>query len=378
MVEASPNAANSETDAAQPARPSVMRCRDCNYDLRGVPAAPPPTASSSQNKRANPSDFDNNLADSAAGVDPPAATEPEGYPSFKCPECGRTFMPGDPTSYRSSELLDRPALRRYLLRRGLPMIVLIVAVTAGVLFSWIPFPAPMAPQLGVDDWRTWIWLGDRYGWDAVGADTEVYRWDDQPRRFREYEPVLDEAGDVVGRDLAWEVARLGDDDWRIRVTRDDVSWGAVLQAWNATRDRLFGLRQRGPIGPGVDPFVVRGTEAEALTAMVRAWNADIQTDAPLDPEAEAVWLWHPEQRRVMETPIDDAEAIIGYDPRDVDHPAHPRSSSPFAARPTPADRADSNGDSASTPEKSLDAGEKDTNDSDRGADGSRQQETPPD
>jgi hypothetical protein len=320
-----------------------MQCLDCGYDLRGLvthTAAQSPTPVAISPHPAAAGHHHTHPLDPNAAFDPHAPlhatpnpdadhpTDPApGYPEpFHCPECGRPFNPFNPETYRDTATSMRRRVR-WTMRRVLPVVLIVLIVTTGITFSWIPHPAPIAPQFRIDDWRTWIWFDERYGWESISFSEQVFRWGDHVRRVQSTLPTLGPDGDPDGRTLAWEVERLDAETWALRVHDADADWARILWAWNMTRDRLFGLVMvDGPADePG--PFEFVGSEEGLLTAAVKHWNLTLKTALPRDPSGQ-VWIWHPTEERVMPTSRAHATELIGYDPFDPNDPAHPQYRSP--------------------------------------------------
>lgn len=292
----------------------VMRCRRCSYDLRGLIEG----LSERDADRLDEADvgrFDDGAwpareFERLGGDDDEAGGLP-------CPECGLPFDPDDPETYDTS---DGRTLAAFTLKKGLPWALVITAVVAAVVLSWIPLPAPLSPAYGIDDWRTWVWFDDFYGWEARTLENDVFWWAGETRGVRRFEVVTDASGSRRG-DEQWSIIRDGD-EWTFELLAEGVAWREVLPAWNATRDRLFGLMQRGEPTKTPEPFTFTGGEAAFLTEMIKRWGLDIQAATPRgDPDR--VWVWHPGEERVIEVAVDDAAAIIGYDPRDPSDPSHP-------------------------------------------------------
>lgn len=236
-----------------------------------------------------------------------------------CPECGRAFDPADGKTMR-------PCLKREERARRVLMWALIVAGSVlafvAVERAWVIRPASLSTSRYFDTrLALWEWRGRFYGWDTRRmGDLKIAYWVwgelDRPTTVvgrgpdsRWQRPGGSDA--TRGPDVElWRVER-GEHDWTVTVHDPGVAYETIVSSFNATRDRLLGVRPLArAMGAVAEPFEVRGSEDEILTELFKRYGIRVE---PVLQEAEQthVWVWDEAQEKLVRVTVDAARAM-GY------------------------------------------------------------------
>lgn len=282
-----------------------MFCKGCRYDLRGIVEIASERGTADR-------------------VEPDGKRRGSDGPS--CPECGREF---DPSRRRTYDRKPGGLIWVFLATRVVPSVVAALVIVWLVALGWIPLPGPLTPGWQSGGWSLWHWRGDRYGYversmrvpGSASVDVRLFVWADAVRGVEGFAAVADDEGRPAGRERVWRVRRSGD-VWRISAEAG-VRLEEVMAGWNATRGTFrFGLFTYGDPQPPSRRFAFEGGEAEALTAMSRAWGVHMQPGRPRHRDGHA-WVWDPWREAVARVPDKAAWLHAGYDVRDVWTPRHP-------------------------------------------------------
>ncbi|MFG0292787.1 MAG: hypothetical protein ACF8MJ_06485 [Phycisphaerales bacterium JB050] len=271
MSEDGPPDALPETPA-KPANPIPMFCLNCYHDLGGVPIE-----------------------------------EGKGF----CPECGKPFDTATPSTYARRR---RSPLELLLLRRIAPGISITLLIFTLLWYGWIPRPVALFGRAGPapagvyfpEKSSLWMWAGSLYGTETVRLNrsvAETWFWKTRIRRVRVFDPGT---GDQL-----WEVefkpdrSRPGGGVWSMRVVRPVPLAYDLLGSFRLTRERILGLAV-GEYDPRVivEPFEVTGSEADILSAYIRATGIPV---TPIRSERDQLvfWIFDDELERLIQ--VDSAE-----------------------------------------------------------------------
>lgn len=243
-----------EPPAEAPASPTPMFCLSCHHDLGGV------------------------VVGERGGL---------------CPECGRAFQPEQPGSYAARK---RGRLELILLRRVLPGVAIGLLLFTLLWYGLLPRPVALFGRYGPapegirfpERSSLWMWTGSLYGPETVRLNrhiAEVWLWNDHVREVR----VFDSG------DPAWEVFFEPDADqpgggiWTMRLLRPVPLTFDLLSSFRLTRERILGLVVgEHDASVTVEPFEVIGSEADVLSAYIRATGVSVR---PIRSEQDQVAFW---------------------------------------------------------------------------------------
>lgn len=263
--------------------PPAMFCRRCFHDLRGI------------NPREN--------GESA------------------CPECARAFDSAQPRSFARRQ---RSRAELILLRRIAPVFLVVLLGFWLLWHAWIPRPIALFGGWGATHSQVrspsqstlWIWTGKLYGpatiWTGL-SNAEAWVWEDRVRRVRGY--------DRSSGELAWEVLwdpqpeADGGGLWTARILRPIPQDFDFLGGFRATRERMLGILL-GDHDPQltIEPFEVSGSEADLLSAYIRATGISIR---PIqnDEDQSEFWVFDEDLERLILVDRDelDRRGIVPHD-----------------------------------------------------------------
>ena len=249
-----------------------MFCRKCHHDLGGIPSA-------------------------------------DG--GSECPECGRGF---DPDKSKTFAVRQRGAFELLLLRRIAPGFLLGLALFWMIWHAWIPRPVALFGRHGpVFDGvprpevsSLWVWAGGLYGTEQVRLQRHVAEadvWQSRVRRVRVFDP---DSGD-----LNWEVlfepreSEPGGGIWTVRLPEAVPLTFDLLSSFRLTRDGILGIVVgEHDASSLIEPFEVTGSEADVLSAYVRASGISVRPIRQTDDQV-AFWIFDDDTQRLVQ--VDEAE-----------------------------------------------------------------------
>ncbi len=219
---------------------------------------------------------------------------------YTCSECGRPFDPEDPRSYAPRQ---RSRLEVLLLRRIAPVTMLVLLVFTLLWYAWIPRPLAMFGRWGPSPESVrfperstlWVWRDTLYGPESIrtgNSVSEAWVWNGRVRSVRSFALSGGKADTATP---AWEVLwnpagpDTPDGQWTMRVLRPIPLSFDLLEGFRATRERILGI----VVGEHdssitVEPFEVTGSEAEILSAYIRATRVSVR---PIRSERDQEWFW---------------------------------------------------------------------------------------
>lgn len=224
----------------------------------------------------------------------------------KCPECARPFDPADTSSYAAR---PRSRLEVFVFRRLAPALMLILLCFTLLWNAWIPRPIALFGRLGAshpqvrDPGRStlWIWAGSLYGPTTIWtghSNAEAWVWNNRVRRVQKFDHSTGE--------LAWEVlwqpdqVAEGGGIWTVRVLRPIPQDFDLIGGFRATRDRLLGvLLGQHDASLEILPFEVRGSEADVLSAYIRATGITVRPIKNEDDQ-RLFWIFDEQQGRLVQ------------------------------------------------------------------------------
>jgi hypothetical protein len=258
--------------AAVSDEPTPVFCRKCHHDLGGIQA-------------------------SSRG--------------YACPECGQTFDPGKPKTFA---VRQRSAFELLLLRRVAPGVLLALAVFWLLWHAWIPRPValfgrhgPAPAQIRMPELSSlWVWGDGLYGTEEVRLQRHIAEadlWDSRVRRVRVFDPNSGE--------LNWEVlfepreGEPGGGIWTVRLPEAVPLTFDLLSSFRLTRDGILGIvvGEHDP-SESIEPFEVTGSEADVLSAYIRASGISVRPIRQTDDQV-AFWIFDDDQQRLVQ--VDEAE-----------------------------------------------------------------------
>jgi len=243
-----------------------------------------------------------------------------------CSECGRPFDPENPSTYAGRQ---RSRLELILLRRIAPGLMVGLLLLTLLWYAWIPRPLALFGRFGPspesirfpERSTLWVWGDSLYGPETIrtaGSVSEAWVWNSRVRSVRGYAPSSDL---LEGGELAWEVLwRPGgpagsEGQWTMRVVRPLPLRFDLLEGFRETRENILGIVV-GEHDPSitVEPFEVTGSEADILSAYIRATGVSVR---PIRSEREQVlfWVFDTELDRLVQ--VDESELLRrGIEPLD--------------------------------------------------------------
>lgn len=228
-----------------------------------------------------------------------------------CPECGRAFDTAKPSTFAHRQ---RGPWELFLFRRIAPGISIALLVFTLLWYGWIPRPVALFGRNGPapagvyfpEKSSLWMWAGSLYGTETVRLNrsvAEAWFWNNRIRRVQVFDPGT---GDQL-----WEVqfkpdrSKPGGGVWSMRVVRPVPLAYDLLGSFRLTRERILGLAV-GEYDPRVivEPFEVTGSEADILSAYIRATGIPV---TPIRSERDQLvfWIFDDELERLIQ--VDSAE-----------------------------------------------------------------------
>jgi hypothetical protein len=228
-----------------------------------------------------------------------------------CPECGRTYDATDPRTFSARQ---RSRMELILLRRVAPAVMVGLTLLSLLWYAVIPRPLAMFGRWGPspesirmpERSTLWYWLGSLYGTEALrtgNSVSEAWFWNDRVLSVRSYEPSTGEP--------VWEVLWNPDEAagpegvWTMRVIKPVPQNFDLLAGFRATRERLLGIVV-GEHDPSVlvEPFEAAGSEADVLSAYIRATRVSVR---PIRSEVDQVEFWVFDEELDRLVLVDEAE-----------------------------------------------------------------------
>lgn len=200
------------------------------------------------------------------------------------------------------------------MRRIAPSVMLGLLLFTLLWYGWIPRPValfgrwgPSPESIRLPERSTlWVWADSLYGPTSVRVGVsfaEAWVWKDRVRSVR----AFDQPSGEPSWEVLWEPGESEADEgvWTMRVLRPVPLSFDLLGGFHLTRERILGIVVgEHDSSVTVEPFEVTGSEADILSAYIRATGISVR---PIRSEEDqiAFWIFDEELDRLVQ--VDEAE-----------------------------------------------------------------------